>query len=184
MTPAERETVIQFDDGDEMATIYTCHRRWQTRLRRMGFEPEASDRGGETYRVPRAFIGLPRAPRQGQSLSPEQKIERKKALSKAREARWQNPPRPRQKGESPGRVLAHLEGEEVVWAHSAEVCAGPPCPIHKCTDHHMRGFPQHWRDDRRLMERVCPHGVGHPDPDDPSEDRVHGCDGCCVGVEA
>ena len=37
------------------------------------------------------------------------------------------------------------------------------------------------------MERVCKHGVGHPDPDDAAyNDRtgngflnVHGCDGCC-----
>ena len=34
--------------------------------------------------------------------------------------------------------------------------------------------------DRRIMERICPHGVGHPDPDDVlNQDRVHGCDGCC-----
>jgi len=46
-----------------------------------------------------------------------------------------------------------------------------------------------WRSDRRLMERVCPHGIGHPDPDDvayrvsrgePATVAVHGCDGCCV----
>jgi hypothetical protein len=55
----------------------------------------------------------------------------------------------------------------------------------------MRSFPQHWRDDRGIIERICPHGVGHPDPDAlPYLDRVlgtqkagtemqHGCDGCC-----
>ena len=48
------------------------------------------------------------------------------------------------------------------------------------TNHSMRGFPQLWREDRRIMERICPHGVGHPDPDDVlNQDRVHGCDGCC-----
>jgi hypothetical protein len=41
------------------------------------------------------------------------------------------------------------------------------------------------------MERVCEHGVGHPDPDHVSHirrvkgddyanvDAIHGCDGCC-----
>jgi hypothetical protein len=41
------------------------------------------------------------------------------------------------------------------------------------------------------MERICPHGVGHPDPDhlafveerygtdEASVESVHGCDGCC-----
>ena len=45
----------------------------------------------------------------------------------------------------------------------------------------------HWRFDRSIMERVCPHGVGHPDPDDLSfraihgdQDATHGCDGCCT----
>jgi hypothetical protein len=39
------------------------------------------------------------------------------------------------------------------------------------------------------MERVCTHGIGHPDPDHiaflPKDKRrwesVHGCDGCCRG---
>jgi len=47
----------------------------------------------------------------------------------------------------------------------------------------MRKFPQHFRYDRYLMERICPHGVGHPDFDDPKAsdpvESVHGCDGCC-----
>ena len=34
------------------------------------------------------------------------------------------------------------------------------------------------------MERTCPHGVGHPDPDSPwahdSHEWIHGCDGCCL----
>lgn len=33
------------------------------------------------------------------------------------------------------------------------------------------------------MERICPHGVGHPDPDDTNPDTVHGCDGCCAQVD-
>ena len=40
----------------------------------------------------------------------------------------------------------------------------------------------HWREDRFIMERICEHGVGHPDPDDKrvrEGDGVHGCDGCC-----
>jgi hypothetical protein len=35
------------------------------------------------------------------------------------------------------------------------------------------------------MERICEHGIGHPDPDDrrirTGEDMGdHGCDGCCT----
>lgn len=52
----------------------------------------------------------------------------------------------------------------------------------------MRDFPTHFREDRQIMERICPHGIGHPDPDDAAfrasrgdDDTVHGCDGCCYG---
>ena len=78
-------------------------------------------------------------------------------------------------------LLEHTS-QELVNVHSLEDCNGDVCPIHKLTDHHMRSFPQLWRDDRGIMERTCPHGVGHPDPDDVlnNEDRVHGCDGCCA----
>lgn len=52
----------------------------------------------------------------------------------------------------------------------------------------MRDWPLNWRADRGVMERICPHGVGHPDPDAAAhyqrigeEHRtIHGCDGCCV----
>jgi hypothetical protein len=46
----------------------------------------------------------------------------------------------------------------------------------------MRSWPQHWRGDRGIIERVCDHGIGHPDPDDRNRDKIHGCDGCCVGA--
>jgi len=75
-----------------------------------------------------------------------------------------------------------LEHSEVylVGVHSHELCRGEPCTLHNRTDHHMRSFPQHWRSDRKIMERICPHGVGHPDPDERKDiDTIHGCDGCC-----
>ena len=79
--------------------------------------------------------------------------------------------------------------------HDRADCTGA-CPIHSPSDHHMRDWPLHWRQDRRLMERICPHGVGHPDPDHLAfTERLHGvkaarlegdhgCDGCCRGDAA
>jgi hypothetical protein len=68
--------------------------------------------------------------------------------------------------------------------HPPDRCAGQHCTVHNRSDHHMRHYPQHWRADRGIMERTCPHGVGHPDPDSPhppdSHEWVHGCDGCCT----
>lgn len=92
--------------------------------------------------------------------------------------------------------------------HSDSACEGRPCVIHNPTNHHMRAFPLRWRHDRHLFERICPHGVGHPDPDqfafwnearekwrpsiaadviddpypqsNPFDGKgIHGCDGCC-----
>lgn len=68
------------------------------------------------------------------------------------------------------------------------------CVIHNPSDHTMKDWPTNWRDDRRLMERICPHGVGHPDPDQVAfrirnygdesgkDAMTHGCDGCCEGA--
>jgi hypothetical protein len=85
----------------------------------------------------------------------------------------------------------HFGGPLLV--HDPERCAGQVCCIHAPSDHPMRDWPQLWRGDRQLMERVCPHGTGHPDPDDIDYKRrtrgdeyaryesIHGCDGCCSG---
>jgi len=81
------------------------------------------------------------------------------------------------------RVVRLEHSEVVLRTHYPSECAGRPCPVHARSDHPMRAWPQHWRADRGLMERICPHGVGHPDPDDPSPNRTHGCDGCCRGEQ-
>jgi hypothetical protein len=70
------------------------------------------------------------------------------------------------------------------YVHSQEICSGRPCTIHNRTDHNMRDFPQHWNSNTMIMERMCPHDVGHPDPDEfkliENEIlRVHECDSCC-----
>lgn len=73
--------------------------------------------------------------------------------------------------------------------HSHTDCLVRPCTIHHPTNHHMRSWPLHWRDDRKLVERICPHGVGHYDPDQipywqetgREYMAIHGCCGsaCC-----
>ena len=81
-------------------------------------------------------------------------------------------------------IQAYLDEHGLVakHVHDAARCAGRPCVMHNPSDHHMRSWPLHWRDDRVFFERICPHGVGHPDPDCVSYDpnvSLHGCDGCC-----
>lgn len=75
--------------------------------------------------------------------------------------------------------------------HSITLCAGHTCSVHNRSDHAMRSFPQHWRADRCIMERMCPHGVGHDDPDcltarerlGREHSGIHGCCGCCVQAQ-
>jgi hypothetical protein len=76
---------------------------------------------------------------------------------------------------------------QVIYVHNKKDCKGNYCVVHNPSDHHMRDWPLHWRDDRKIFERICPHGIGHPDPDDMAykksighpDEGIHGCDGCC-----
>lgn len=79
-------------------------------------------------------------------------------------------------------------GLKLIGVHRREKCDPLPCVIHNPTEHSMRIFPLHWRRDRGIFERICLHGIGHPDPDQfdywesvgESFQSVHGCDGCCT----
>lgn len=84
-------------------------------------------------------------------------------------------------------------GDGKYWrTHAEGTCSGEFCCIHNPSDHHMREWQLNIRAyDNGTTERICPHGIGHPDPDAlahelrlmPGEEGkwlgVHGCDGCC-----
>lgn len=80
--------------------------------------------------------------------------------------------------------MAHVLG-----VHSADHCAPMPCPVHRPSNHHMREWPKDFKREWRIVTRICPHGVQHPDPDDldwlarmrrPADlPMAHECDGCC-----
>jgi len=71
--------------------------------------------------------------------------------------------------------------------HSKDNCISKRCAFHNPSNHHMRTWRLHWRDDRQIFERICEHMIGHPDPDqfeywkemDQEWQAAHGCDGCC-----
>lgn len=81
----------------------------------------------------------------------------------------------------------HVGNGILTNVHSRELCKGRSCVLHNPSEHHMRSWPTLFRADLGFMERICPHGVGHPDPDDLeyqiTQGRgylgTHGCDGCC-----
>lgn len=80
--------------------------------------------------------------------------------------------------------------------HDAPQCEGHPCPFHNPSHHRLWKAQINWRSDRHLVERICEHGVGHPDPDHlawvrmalgeaASDERgVHGCcwERCCGAI--
>lgn len=80
-----------------------------------------------------------------------------------------------------------LADGRTLYVHPLFMCEGRTCVIHNPADHAMRDWPLHWRDDRGIFERICEHGVCHPDPSqfeywqlrDEMWQAVHGCDGCC-----
>lgn len=96
--------------------------------------------------------------------------------------------------------IVHLDAAEPVFGaqigkrglrvHPKSQCEGRdlPCCIHSPSEHRMRSWPMNWRGDTGVMERICPHGVGHPDPDHMAYTTsrglgwqgIHGCDGCCA----
>lgn len=79
----------------------------------------------------------------------------------------------------------------VMRTHPQSRCAGDICSVHNPSDHPLKDAPRNWRSDRGLMERICPHGIGHSDPDhvdfirrtrgddEAYSHSIHGCDGCC-----
>lgn len=70
--------------------------------------------------------------------------------------------------------------DRTIMTHPRSQCKGEVCSIHNRTNHSMRSFPQHWRGDRGIMERVNPFGGACPDPDEyrvltGDDGGVHGC---------
>lgn len=85
--------------------------------------------------------------------------------------------------------LYSLGGDKFLQTHGPATCSGDHCVLHNPSEHHMDTWPLFFRADRQfLAERICPHGIGHPDPDSLGYFTrsgmgdwmsVHGCDGCC-----
>lgn len=89
---------------------------------------------------------------------------------------------------SEARWGAYAGSAVITNIHDAARCAGRECVIHNPSEHAMRRWDLHWRDDRGIFERICPeHGAGHPDPDQltfwratgQEAQAIHGCCGCC-----
>lgn len=84
------------------------------------------------------------------------------------------------------------EQDVIQGVHHQEKCTGY-CYIHNKSKHPLRHNPLKINLDTGLLERICEHGIGHPDVDylhareESGEDitfmGVHSCDGCCQHTE-
>ena len=88
-----------------------------------------------------------------------------------------------------GYATRHLRThEETADCHEHGCVAHSPTPV--SASNPLGDAPYNWRGDRYppIMERICPHGIGHPDVDQANYntrngleyENIHGCDGCCV----
>lgn len=75
--------------------------------------------------------------------------------------------------------------------HDPALCESRGCAIHDHpSDHPLNAAPLNWRSDRAILERICEHGIGHPDADSAQylesigrgNENVHGCCGVCCSI--
>lgn len=87
-----------------------------------------------------------------------------------------------------GWYTEFANGSHLANVHDSALCEGRGCAIHNHpSDHPLKDAPLFWRDDRGILERICEHGVGHPDADSAEylssigrgHENTHACDGCC-----
>lgn len=96
----------------------------------------------------------------------------------------------------PGTLTTWTTGTgQVLVVHRETAACKEGCVVHHPSDHTLSWARTNWRDDTGIMERVCPHGIGHPDPDslahvkrsrgkkEAETSSIHGCDGCCRPVK-
>jgi len=86
LTRYERETIINFNEDEEMANIFTYNRRWQEHLeKKLGLKPIMDNgSGGKEYEIDKRRIKPPRAQR---NLSPDDKAKIANRLARSRSSK-------------------------------------------------------------------------------------------------
>ncbi|MFC1872853.1 hypothetical protein ACFLYV_03960 [Chloroflexota bacterium] len=82
LTKNEQESVINFNQGDDKASIYTCSKPWINHLENtLGLKPSFPNSKGREYELPKSWLRLPRKPR---VLSEEQRAKTVERLTLGR----------------------------------------------------------------------------------------------------
>jgi len=94
-TKTEQETIINFNQDEQTASIYTHSKKWQRHLeQKLGLTPvkDYGD-GGKEYELPKKLLCLPRAPR---TISPEKRAqlsERMRRIHQSKRSSHDNTPK-------------------------------------------------------------------------------------------
>lgn len=85
----EKETIINFNEAEEMASIFTYNKAWQRHLeKRLGLKPFMDNGyGGKEYEISKKRIKPPRALRK---LSPEARAKLRERIKKISKKQRQN----------------------------------------------------------------------------------------------
>jgi len=74
LTRYEQETIINFNEAEDTADVFTYNEKWQRHLESLGFKSYRTNSfGGKDYTIPKHMIHLPRKKIE---LSPEEKARR------------------------------------------------------------------------------------------------------------
>jgi len=86
LSPAEQETVINFNRSDSTAHVFTYEKTWQKHLEgRLRLKPVmVNSRGGKEYLIDKKRVPMPRAPRR---LTDRQRKELGQRLARGRARR-------------------------------------------------------------------------------------------------
>ena len=79
----ERETMINFNDAEEVASVWTASQKVYRALKKVGYNPIADDERSASFEISKADVRLPRPKRK---LTPEQRRTRIKALNSQKSA--------------------------------------------------------------------------------------------------
>ena len=89
LTGYEKETIILFNEAEEMASIFTYNKAWQKHLeQKLGLKPVMdNDAGGKEYELPKKRIRPPHPPRR---LSESARVKATMQLAQNRRLRPEN----------------------------------------------------------------------------------------------
>ena len=82
LSKQEQETIINFNQGEDTASIYTCSKAWMRHCEKiLKLKPTTKYSYAREYECPKAWIKFPRKPRK---LSEINKIKLRQRLSRKR----------------------------------------------------------------------------------------------------